>query len=114
MKPIYEAKRIALEAGESFEKNLTFYLEHGVVISLPDRLLMGRAIQLELGEDVLYPPKPNCWFVHCAVGDNSVTWFCDQAPVKLPYIAWRRSRDKSGRLRVYNTSAFERLARLLT
>jgi hypothetical protein len=81
MKPIYEAKKIALEAGKNFEEELAFYLEHGGVISLPDRFIMGRAIQLSLGEDVINPPNPDCWYVHC------------------------------GTLRVYNTDTVERLAR---
>jgi hypothetical protein len=111
MKPIYEAKKIALEAGKNFEEELAFYLEHGGVISLPDRFIMGRAIQLSLGEDVINPPNPDCWYVHCAVGKNSVLWFCNQAPFRLPYLAWRRNNDESGTLRVYNTDTVERLAR---
>jgi len=113
MKPIYEAKKISAEAGENFEKELTKHLIYGVVVSLPDRFIMGRAMQIELGPDIIDPVKPDCWFVHCAVGQNCLRWFVDQAPFKLPYIAWRRNNDQSGKLRVYNIDVFKRLSYLV-
>ena len=104
MKPIYEAKKIAVEAGNDFEKELAFYLEHGGVISLPDRFIMGRAIQLSLGDEVINPPNPDCWYVHYAAGRNALEWFVAQAPYFLPYMGWTRNKGRNDRFRAYPTT----------
>jgi hypothetical protein len=91
MKPIYEAKKMFLERGLNFEEQLSWYLTNGVVLSLEDRFLMAKPIEL-------------------AVGNDCLKWFFDQAPYRLPYIGWRRNKDGNNRFRVYNASTFERFA----
>jgi len=112
MKPVYEAKKLALELGVCFEKELVTHLSHGIVVSLPDRFIMARPIQLSLGDEVLDPPQPDCWLITCAIGKKCLLWFNDQLPMKLPYMAWRRHNDKSNRFRCYNVRSLERLARI--
>lgn len=110
MKPIYEAKQMFAEHGLNFEEQLSWYLTNGVVISREDVFLMAKPIDLAKGDDSWCPEKPDCWYVHCAVGKRSPRWFLEQAPYSLPYLAWRRIRDSKNDLRVYNTKTFERFA----
>lgn len=110
MKPIYEAKKMFMDLGLNFEEQLSWYLTNGVVLSFEDRFLMAKAIVASEGDDCWNPQNPDCWYVHCAVGKDCLKWFLNQAPYKLPYIAWRRNRGRGNKFRVYNASTFERFA----
>jgi len=94
--------------GLDFERDLGFYLTNGVVFSLPDRFIMGKQIEKDKGDDQWNPANPDCWYVHFAVGKNCLRWFVDQAPVKLPFLAWRRLKGTKQAMRVYPTESFQR------
>lgn len=79
----------------SFEKDLTDYLEHGVVISQPNLFGMAKMIALPSGE--------RAWFIRMAVGPLDKLLEC--LPCYLPKICFCRRSD--GRVREYS---LERLA----
>ena len=112
MNAIQEAKSLYIKHGLSFERDLCHYLEHGVVISRPDRFLMGKAVREADGanaDDQWNVKKPDTWYIHCAIGKGFLEWFLMNAPERLPKIAFRRWKQKENKLRFYNTSTFERL-----
>ena len=110
MNAIQEAKELYKKHNLSFERDLCFYLQHGVVISRPDRFLMAKLINSSLGNDDQWNPlNPDCWLVQCAVGRGSLEWFLLQAPLRMPKSAFRRYKDRQNKLKVYNTNTFERL-----
>ena len=112
MNAIIEARELYAKHGLNFERDLGFYLTNGVVISLPDKFLMAKTIVKEHGDDLWNEASPNAWYVHCAVGKNALRWFFDQAPVKLPYLAWRRLKNfPQNPLRIYPTEQFARFAK---
>jgi len=111
MNAIVEAKKMFVEKNLNFEEQLSWYLLHGVVISQPYQFLMAKPIRAGVGDDDWFPDKPDCWYIHCAVGKNSFQWFLSQAPYNLPKLAWRRVKDGENRLRVYNTNTFQRIAK---
>ncbi len=94
----------------TFERDLCWYLEHGLVISRPDRFIMAKLIDSTKGDDDWHPAKPDCWYVHAAVGRGCLEWFLKQSPIRMPKIAFRRLKDGANRLRFYNTNTFERFA----
>jgi hypothetical protein len=109
MTALLEAKQMYARLGLNFERDLGFYLTNGVVFSLPDRFLMAKQIEKDAGDDQWNPANPNCWYVHCAVGKNALRWFLDQAPVKLPFLAWRRLKNfPHNPLRIFPTEQFAR------
>ena len=110
MTALHEAKSLYERHGLSFERDLCHYLEHGYVIAMPDRFIMAKPIEKDKGDDQWHAPNPDCWYVHLAAGKNCLKWFLDQAPVQLPYLAWRRYKQGANPLRVYNTATFSRLA----
>lgn len=107
MRAIQEAKRLALEMGVSFEKELAFHLAHGVVVSNDNRFGMARPILLQSPDEVV--DNPDCWLVTCVVGKDCLPWFWTALPYQLPYIAWRRHHDPTNRLRCYNSTTFQKL-----
>lgn len=109
MSAVQEAKAMFQKAGLStFERDLCWYLEHGIVISRPDRFLMAKLINTVVGDDDWHPKEPDAWYVHCAVGKGCLEWFLCQSPVRMPKLAWRRFKDGHNSLKVYNTNQFER------
>lgn len=110
MQAIQEAKALFQERGLSFEERLGWYLQNGVVISTPERFIMGRMINSQRGDVDWNPDDADCWYVEVAVGKSCLEWFLCQAPIRLPKLAWRRFKDPEERLRCYNTSTFERFA----
>ncbi len=110
MSAIEEAREMFKANGLDFDEQLGWYLEHGLVVSTPDRFLMAKPIRSWVGDDDWDAPDADCWYVHAAVGKNCLEWFVMQAPYRLPKLAWRRIKDPLNRLRCYNTSTFERLA----
>ena len=109
MTALLEAKQMYARLGQDFERDLGFYLTNGVVFSLPDRFLMAKQMDTRLGDEIWNPTTANSWYVHCAVGKNCLRWFLDQAPVKFPYLAWRRMKNPAkNNLRIYPTEQFAR------
>jgi hypothetical protein len=111
MTAILEAKQMFLSKGINFEEHLNWYLTNGVVISYKDKFLMAKPIVESEGDDCWNPKNPDCWYIHCAVGNGCLAWFFKQAPFMLPKLAWRRIKDKDNSLRVYNSATFERLVK---
>lgn len=109
MKAINQAAAIYAKAGFSFEQSLGWYLLHGVVISTPDRFLMAKAVRKEVGESDWNPDNPDCWYVAIAVGKGCLKWFLEQAPFRLPYLAWARMKAKGNPVRIYRAERFARL-----
>lgn len=109
MNAIIEARQLYSEHGLDFERDLGFYLTNGVVVSRPDRFIMAKPIVAAEGADSWNPPKPDCWYVHCAVGRSALDWFLPQAPFRLPLLAWRRFKNLGNPLRIYSTRRFEAL-----
>jgi hypothetical protein len=114
MKPIHEAKKMFTEIGLNFEEELSSYLVHGFVISYPDKFIMARPIEAKRQDLTWDHPNPDCWYIHCVVGQNCFKWFLDQDPYKLPYVAWRRNNCKESKFRVYNASTFGRFSQMKT
>lgn len=110
MNAIMEAKQLYTRYGLDFERDLGFYLAHGLVVSRPDRFLMAKMISKNEGDDSWNPQAPDCWYVHCAVGKGALEWFLLQAPVRMPFLSWRRFKDGKNSLRTYRTEQFERFA----
>jgi len=108
MNAIVEAKKIFAERGINFEERLGWYLMNGVVISTPERFIMAKAIRKDVGPDDWNPDKPDCWWVDLAAGKGSIRWWLEQAPFKLPFIGWMRSKQAGNRLKFYSTDAFQR------
>ena len=112
MTALLEAKKMYANLNLNFERDLGFYLTNGVVFSLPDRFIMAKSIVKEHGDDLWNEANPDAWYVHCAVGKNALRWFLGQAPVKLPYLAWRRLKNfPQNTLRIYPTEQFARFAK---
>lgn len=111
MNALFTAKAMYEARGLNFEQDLGYYLTNGIVISQPDRFLMAKPVSKDKGEADWHPEKPDAWYVHMAVGKDCLRWFLQQAPFRLPYLAWSRSKDEDGKLRIYSTERFERLAR---
>lgn len=111
MNAVFQAKQMFLENGLNFEEQLGWYLANGVVVSNKDKFLMAKPISLQDGDDSWSSSKPDCWYIHCAIGVQSLKWFMQQAPYALPKLAWRRIKDKNNALRVYNWQDFKRLAK---
>lgn len=109
MKAINEAKTMFALKGFNFEQHLAWYLQSGIVISRDDRFLMAKKINHARGDDEWNPEDADAWYVHCAVGKGSLEWFLLQAPVRLPYLCWRRIKQGENRLKCYRTETFERL-----
>lgn len=108
MNAILEARKLYAEHGLDFERDLGFYLTNGVVVSRPDRFIMAKPIVSKDGDDSWNDEKADCWYVHCAVGRGALEWFLMQAPFRLPFIAWRRFKNKNNPLKIFSTSKFER------
>jgi hypothetical protein len=111
MSAVFQAKKMFLDKGINFEEQLCWYLENGVVLSFKDRFIMAKPIVAKDGDDSWNPKSPDCWYIHCAVGSNCLSWFLEQAPFKLPKLAWKRIKSKDNALRVYNSSTFERFVK---
>lgn len=109
---IEQAKALYAAHGLNLARDLGLFLEHGVVIALPNRLLLGRPIALadpdRWAEET--PHQVNAWLVHFACGRGAVRWFFEQMPWTLPYVAWRRGfhPKPDERLRIYPTAALKR------
>jgi hypothetical protein len=111
MTALLEAKQMYANLNLNFERDLGFYLTNGVVFSLPDRFLMAKTIAGS-NDDGWNPANPTAWYVHVAVGKNCLRWFLDQAPFKLPHLAWRRLKNfPQNTLRIYPTEQFARFAK---
>lgn len=110
MNAIMEAKALYAQHGLDFERDLGFYLTNGLVVSRPDRFLMAKLIVKEEGDDCWNPEKPDSWYVHVAVGKGALEWFLLQAPIRMPYLSWRRFKNGKNDLRTYRTEQFERFA----
>ncbi len=110
MNAIMEAKQLYAKHGLDFERDLGFYLTNGVVIARPDRFIMAKPIVAAEGEDCWNPEKPDTWWVHCAVGKGALEWFLLQAPFRLPFIGFKRFKDKKQTARIYSTNTFERFS----
>ena len=84
-----------------FEKSLADHLATGVVISMPEVFGMAKAVKLEDGRIA--------WLVDSAAGklQQLIQYF----PRFLPWIAFCRVKDNTGRLRVYPMEKFIRRAR---
>ena len=108
MTALLEAKQIYAKLGLDFERDLGFYLTNGFVISMPDRFIMAKPIVKEHGDDPWNEANPNAWYLHFAVGKNCLRWFFDQAPIKLPFLAWRRLKGSKQSIRIYSTDSFQR------
>ncbi len=108
MSAIAEAKELYAKHGLCFERDLCHYLQHGIVVAHPDRFLMAKPINKELGDDVWNPEAKDTWYVHVAVGANCLKWFLEQAPYQLPFLAWRRWKAKGNALKYYPTKSFAR------
>lgn len=72
----------------TFEKDLTWYLQHGYVFATPEYFIMGVAIS-------------GGWYVHAAVGVGALEGFLRLMPYYLPYVGWERRG--SGKVRWYPT-----------
>ena len=110
MNAILEARQLYERHGLDFERDLGFYLTNGLVVSRPDRFLMAKLIEKDMGDDSWNSKNPNTWYVHVAVGKGALEWFLMQAPVRMPYLAWRRFKNGKNDLRIYETDRFERFA----
>ncbi len=108
MNALYQAKKLYSKHGLSFERDLCHYLEHGIVVAHPDRFLMAKAINKDLGDDVWNPEFVNSWYVQIAVGKDCLKWFLSQAPYQLPFVAWRRWKAKGNPIKYYPTESFAR------
>ena len=104
-----EAKKLYQDHNLDFERDLSFYLVNGVVISRPDYFIMAKAIDSRLGEASWHPQAPDCWYVACAVGRKTLAWFLSQAPYQLPLIAWKRFKSLNNPLKIYSAERFARL-----
>lgn len=109
MHALFTAKAMYEARGLNFEQDLGYYLTNGIVISQPDRFLMAKPIRKEVGEKDWHPEKPDCWWVHMAVGRGCLQWFLRQAPIRLPFLAWARDKSNNNSPRVYATERFEKI-----
>lgn len=110
MKAVNEAYLMFAQRGLDFCQQLAWFMEHGVVVCAGDRFIMAKPIDSSKGDDEWDSESPDCWYVHCAVGRDCLKWFVGQAPFHLPKVAWRRSKDRDNKLKVYS---LERLNRLI-
>ena len=103
MNPLATAKRDYATSGKDFEQELAWHLQYGCVFATPDRFIMGHAIHTDHPQ--VWPvAAPNAWYVTYATGRGCLTWFINQAPYPLPFIAWRRNKgDAINNLKVYAT-----------
>ena len=109
MTAIMEAKQMYAKLGLDFERDLGYYLTNGHVISMPDKFIMFKSIDSAKGDDDWNPANPDTWYVHMAVGKGALRWFLEQAPVKLPLLAWRRLKNfPKNPLRFYPFAQFSR------
>lgn len=111
MRPILEAKRLFAERGLNFEEQLGWYLLNGLVVSDDEHFMMAKPINHLRGDDEWNVEDATGWYCHVAVGSGGLTWFLNHVPYRLPYVCFRRLKDPSNKLKCYNTSTFERLAR---
>lgn len=110
MSALLAARSLFANSKQDFETQLGWYLQHGVVISTPDRFLMAKPIHAARGDDEWAVKDADAWYVHVAVGHGCLRWWLQQAPYSLPKLAWRRMKDPANSLRVYPTESFLRHA----
>ena len=90
--------------------DLEYYLKFGYVFCAPDRFLLAREIKREDGGKSYVPPgHGDCWYVHMAVGENSIPWFIKQAPYMRQWVGWARGFKRGNN--TINYYSFERLKR---
>lgn len=106
MAPIFQAKAIFAKLGHNFEEQLGWYLANAYVVSDPRTFLMFKPIEEKAGDDQWHPAKPDCWYVHCAVGNLGS--ILEHAPFELPRVAFRRWKAKGNPLRVYDWAKLTR------
>lgn len=109
MSAIDTAAAMYAKHGLCLEQDLADYLRHGYVCAGPDRLLLFKAI--DQSEADWHPKNERAWYVHLAVGEGCLGWFRQQAPYRLPFLAWFRRKDGKQTLRFYPT---DRITPLLT
>jgi hypothetical protein len=107
--PIIKAKALFSGFGLNFEEQLGWYLANAYVISSPNTFMMLKPIEERVGDDQWMADNPDCWYVHCAVGNLGSIF--SHAPFVLPRVAFRRWKAKGNPLRVYDWASLERFNR---
>ena len=105
---IQQAAKLYEDKGLNLAKDLEYYLKYGYVFCTPDKLLLAREIKKDdNGESWVLPGTGDTWFVHFAIGKDSIKWFIDQAPSPRKWVAWARQFKMPARdIRYYD---FQRL-----
>lgn len=105
---IQQAAELYKDKGLNLAKDLEYYLKYGYVFCTPDKLLLAREIKRDdNGESWVPPGTGDTWFVHFAIGKDSIGWFIKQAPSPRKWVAWARQFKESPQdIRYYD---FQRL-----
>jgi len=106
--PIFKAKEIFTSLNLNFEEQLGWYAANAYAICEPGLFLLFKPIEIEAGDDQWNAPNPDCWYVHCAVGELGA--ILSRAPYALPKVAFRRWKQKGNPLKVYDWDALVRHA----
>lgn len=108
---IQEAKKLYAKHGLDLNRDLSDYLDYGYVFVTPDRMMLARPVKMDEPEEWLLPEEAISgnnygWYVHLAVGEGCLKWFCEQMPYYLPHLLWRRDFKTDGGYHIFVTDRF--------
>jgi hypothetical protein len=107
MLAIDQAKQMYAAKGLNLAEDIGRHLDCGGLVHVePERLLIGRPLELANPDRWPAAGAADAWYITLAIGRSCLAEFVRQMPYFLPSLAWRRGFRGDHRLRVHDTARF--------
>ena len=110
MSKLEKALEFYSKTKQNFFNDVSIYLQHGFVYSDPDSIALAKPVKMDDGDPTnkwIHSSQADAWYVHFALGENSLKKMCDKIPFKLSHIGFSRVL-KNKEIKYYKSENFFR------